>query len=129
MNKTLEEKINAYYEAKQKADKAKEIAETLGKELKELLEENQLTNATTENGITASLVNKTTFKYLDEIAVKNYLKNNKMESYITENIDAKKLNVDLKKSELLFNALKDYIQKDNSNQLTLKKIETLEDIK
>ena len=89
MNKTIEEKVKAYYEAKVILDFQKNQVETLGKELKELLQKEGVTKETTANGYEVSLVNKTNIKYKDELALKNYLKTSGNSNFLVESIDSK----------------------------------------
>ena len=120
MNKTIEEKVKAYYEAKVILDFQKNQVETLGKELKELLQKEGVTKETTTNGYEVSLVNKTTIKYKDELALKKYLKTSGNSSFLIENIDNKRLNAEIKNSQLLKEQLSKFIEETNSDSLSVK---------
>lgn len=120
MNKELEQKVLAYYKAKESADKAKEIVDNLGKELKELLEKEDIKKETTSDGLEVSMIGKTTIKYNDEVGIKNYLKANKMTDYLVEAIDSKKLNDSIKNSQTLNDALKSKITITTSYSLSVK---------
>lgn len=120
MKKELEEKVLAYYQAKAEADKAKETADNLGKELKELLDREGITKELTSDGLEVSMVGKTTIKYNDEVAIKDYLRNNQMSDYLVEAIDNKKLNDSIKNSSTLNEALKDKITVTTTYSLSVK---------
>lgn len=120
MNKELEEKIKDYYEAKRIADEAKATVEFLGAELKELLIKEGITKESTSNGFDVSLVDKKTFKYDDELAIRDYLRQNNLNEYLIESIDTKRLNESLKKSNELYNDLVKYITPGITTSLSIK---------
>lgn len=75
---------------------------------------------TTPDNISATLTDKETFKYNDELSIINYLKKNKMDNFIVEKVNAVALNKELKKKTVLAESLKSYYTKTNSTSLTVK---------
>lgn len=122
MNQIIEEKVKAYYEAKVNLDFQKNLVEILGKELKQLLQKEGITKETTANGYEVSLVNKTTIKYKDELALKDYLKTSGNSNFLVESIDNKKLNAEIKNSISLKEKLSKFIEETNSDSLLVKEV-------
>lgn len=120
MKKEIEEKIKNYYEAKRVADEAKATVDFLGAELKEILIQEGISKETTSNGFDVSLVDKKTFKYDDELAIRDYLRSNNLSEYLVESIDTKRLNESLKKSNELYNDLVKYITPGTTTSLSVK---------
>ena len=91
-------------------------------ELKELIinEMGDEVKYTSPDNISATLTDKETFKYNDELSIINYLKKNKMDNFIVEKVNAVALNKELKKKTLLSESLKSYYTKTNSTSLTVK---------
>ena len=120
MKQELELKVKNYYEAKRFADEAKAQVDRLGLELKELLFKEGITKESTSNGYDVSLVDKKTFKYDDELAIRDYLRSNNLSEYLVESIDTKRLNESLKKSNELYNDLVKYITPGTTTSLSVK---------
>lgn len=120
MKPELEAKIKHYFDAKKFADEAKAQVEFLGAELKELLDKEGITKDTTSNGFDVNLIEKTTFKYDDELAVRDYLRQNNLNEFLVESIDTKRLNESLKKSKELSNDLSMYIFPTRTVSLSVK---------
>ena len=72
------------------------------------------------DNVSATLTDKETFKYTDELSIINYLKKNKMENFIVEKVNAVALNKELKKKTVLSESLKPYYTKTTSTSLTIK---------
>lgn len=119
MKKEIEEKVKAYYEAKVALDFQKAQLENLGKELKEELQQEGIKKEITSNGYEVSLTSRTTIKYNDELALKDYLKIAGPQ-YIIESIDSKKLNADIKKSDQLKNDISKYLEISTIDSLSVK---------
>ena len=120
MKQELELKVKNYYEAKRFADEAKAQVDRLGLELKELLFKEGITKESTSNGYDVSIVDKKTFKYDDELAIRDYLRSNNLNEYLVESIDTKRLNESLKKSNELYNDLIKYITPSITTSLSVK---------
>ena len=119
MKKEIEEKVKAYYEAKVALDFQKAQLESLAKELKEELQQEGIKKEITSNGYEVSLTSRTTIKYNDELALKDYLKMAGPQ-YIIETIDSKKLNTDIKKSDQLKNDISKYLEISTIDSLSVK---------
>ena len=120
MKTEIEMKVKEYFQAKQVAEEAKAIADALGNELKEILVQEGITKETTSNGYDVSLVDRKTFKYDDELAIRDYLRLNNLNEYLVESIDTKRLNESLKKSNELYNDLVKYITPGVTTSLSVK---------
>ena len=120
MKAELEAKVKQYFDAKKFADEAKAQVDRLGLELKELLLIEGITKESTTNGYDVSIVDKKTFKYDDELAIRDYLRQNNLTEFLVEEIDTKRLNESLKKSNELYNDLVRYITPGVTTSLSVK---------
>ena len=115
---TLEEMITKYNELQNQnkviADEMNElkanIIESMNGDDKEKVE---------VDNVVAQVVRKDTFKYKDEMAMINYLKNNGLERYVVEKVDTS-LNKELKKGLSLSESLNPMYEKTTSYSLTVK---------
>ena len=122
MNKQLEEKIKTYYDLKQQIDTLKKSLDILGNDLKTELEKENIKKETTSNGYEVNLISKTTIKYTDEEALKNFLKILGKTEYLIESIDNKRLNESIKASESFKKDISNYINENISNSLMIKEV-------
>ena len=117
---TLNEKINNYYKLSKQMSELKAQADTLKEEiLKEMIAQN-CKKQITENGVSATVVDKELFSYTDELGIITYLKNNGLTKFISEEINTTELNKELKKSSSLCESLNKYYVKNNKSTLTVK---------
>lgn len=114
----LEQKIEEYTKLKSDIDTLNNQKEQLGEEIKSLLRVCQ-DNKFKGDNYTASIVNKTTFKYTDEAAILLYAKKYNLKNYIKETVNTKALNEDLKKGGTLTEDLKKYYTKSVTESLTV----------
>lgn len=110
--KNLDELIKEYGEIFNQLEELNTKKDEIGKEIKELLKDKVGKEYTTESGIVAKLTDRITFIYDDTTALTNYLISKGLKNtYITESIDSKKLNAELKKSSTLYDGVKSYVTK------------------
>lgn len=93
--------IEEYNEIQKKIDELTEKKNELNEKIKVAMIDQKVNKVETTNGVTASLVAKTSSKYTDEVALIKYLKENDGLKYIKETVNTKLLNEDLKKSPSL----------------------------
>lgn len=92
--------------------------DSLAEEIKDLLQDKIGKTFTTEEGVKASVVEQTRFTYDDNVALISYLtKNGLKATYITETIDTKKFNAELKKSSTLYDNVKSFVTKNVTETL------------
>lgn len=120
--RNLNELINEYnkvcVEYEEIAQRKAELAEEIKYELQGKIGKTY----TTENGINAKLVESVRFTYDDEIGIVNYLTQKGLKhTYITESIDSKKLNAELKKAGILYDGVKSYVTKTITESLRVGK--------
>ena len=104
---TLNEMIDLYNTYQEQVNSLEESMANLKQQIMELMDKDGLTKTTTDNGVSASITLKTTFKYDEDAAIK-YLKENGYSKYVVEKIDSKKLNTELKKPTQLSESLKQW---------------------
>lgn len=120
--KNLDELIKEYGEISAQLEELNTRKDEIGKEIKELLKDKVGKEYTTENGVVAKLTDRVTFTYDDTTALVNYLISKGLKNtYITESIDTKKFNAELKKSATLYDGVKPYITKTVSEVLKVGK--------
>ena len=117
---TQEERINKYAALQQQIEALKEEQDTLRLDIISDMEATGEVSFTTAEGITAKLVDKTNFKYVDELSMIKYLKENGYAMFIKEAINSSSMNSELKKSTKLAEDLSSYYQKNQVKALTVK---------
>lgn len=115
----LEDMLKEFIELKKQEDELKakenELASKIKEELKKLPKSKY-----DANGIKATITNKTTFKYDDEVAIMNYIKSKGLKDvYLTYKINTTKFNEELKKEGTLFENVKGYVTKNLTEALTV----------
>jgi hypothetical protein len=110
----LETLLKEYKDVCIKMEELKTVKEELNDRIKSLM------TGKSYDGINykATLTERTTFKYNDEVAMLNYIKKKGLSHlYIVEQIDTKKLNAELKLGKTLYNDIKPYIEKTITESL------------
>lgn len=117
----LDEKIKKYFELKEEIEKLESQKEELSNSIKTMIAIFPEQSYTTPEGYSAKVVTKTNYKYVDETAILNYLDKKKLtEMYVVRKLDTTKINKELKNHGLLFKDLKDYINENLVESLTIK---------
>lgn len=118
----LEMLLEEFMEIKKQEDILAAKKEIVSKEIKNLLEkEPKMKYEGTKNK--ASLVEKVTYKYSDEIGIISYLTMKGLrDSYTTNKIDTSKLNAELKNKGVLYNDIKKYIVENKTLALTVSEV-------
>lgn len=120
--RNLDELIKEYEVACAEVDVATAKKDELANEIKEQLQGKLGKTFTTEDGTNAKLVESVRFTYDDSVAIINYLTQKGLKStYITESIDTKKLNAELKKAGTLYDGVKPYVTKTITESLRVGK--------
>lgn len=92
----------------------------LADKIKELLEKEPGGKYITEGGTKATLVEKTNFKYTDEIGIMSYLSMKGLkDNFTSSKIDTSKFNAELKAKGSLYNGVKNYIVETKTKSLTI----------
>lgn len=113
----LNEDVKKYAALKAQADEIKSQMEELKESIvTQMGSEKQFT---ADDGTVVKLVEKETFKYVDEPAMIQYLKDHGMTSYIVEKISTSPLNKELKKGQSLTESLKSWYNKTVSTTLNV----------
>lgn len=117
----LEQMLEEYLTFKKQEEEAKAKKDEIGLKIKEELKKLP-EGKYNENGYKASATKKITFKYNDEVAIKNYIKSKGLsDDYLVTEIRTSKFNDELKKEGMLFESLKPYIVKNESYNLNVSK--------
>ena len=115
---TLNEKLNRYYELQEQVKELSDEMDSLKSEIISDMENEGITNQKTDE-VEGKLVNKTLFKYTDEIAILKYLRDNKLDNFIQSKVNSS-INKELKTKGKLYEDLKLYCSETNSTQLSVK---------
>lgn len=118
---TLEEKLERYNELQLQASDIESEMKTLKEEIVNEMYTLNVDSYKTEN-VEGKLVNKQTFKLLDEVAVINYLKSRRLNNYFQTKVNITAINKELKIKGVLYEELKDYCTETNSIALTVKSV-------
>lgn len=117
----LDEKLKKYYEIKRQIEDLTSLKESLGLEIKGLVINQPDKKYENAEGYSAKSVTRTTYKYLDETAIIDYItKKGLSDIYMTKKVDSTKLNKELKNEGELYTALKPYVGKIVSDTLEVK---------
>lgn len=117
---TTNEMIKKYYDLQKLVEEYKTEMETLKGEIISDMESKDLNKTVTEEGITAQIVNKETFKYNDEIGMIKYLKEQGLNQFIQEKINTTLFNKELKKSGVLTESLNPMFTKTITKSFSVK---------
>ena len=66
------------------------------------------------------IINKTSFKYTDEIAILNYLRSHRLNDFISTKVNTTAMNKELKNKGALYEDLKNYCSENSSITLSVK---------
>ena len=117
----LDEKIKRYFELKDEIAVLETEKDQLSEDIKAMVGVFPDQSYTTPDGYSAKVVGKTTYKYVDETAIINYLNDkNLTDNYMVKKFDTTKINKELKNHGILFNDLKPYITEILTESLTVK---------
>lgn len=118
---TLNENIQKYNELQEEIARLQEQLSEYKTNIVNEMKEKSLTKTSTEDGLTAQLVFKDNFKYVDERAMINYLKEKGLTDLITEKINTTSMNKELKKGLSLTEDLKTMYTKNTTEVLSVKR--------
>ena len=122
-NQELQNKITEYKKLADNIDELTKAKKQLSSEILTELESTGEMVVTTPEGIKATVVEKTTIKYLDETAIIKYLRDNNIEGTYETKIVTTKLNSKLKdnKNLTLQESLKPYYSQTTARELKVTK--------
>ena len=113
----LDQDIKRYLELKSKIDDQKKELDDLKESILEEMGSRE--EFVTEDGIKAKITFKDKYDYVDEVAIINWLKANGYGCYVSEVVDSKKLNKELKKGTTLTESLKTLYKKTEIKALSV----------
>ena len=116
--KQLEKNVKAYYELKSQMESLDEQLSVLKNAIVEDMGDED--KFVCDNGLTAQLAIKETFKYVDEAFMVKWLKNNGYSQFVVEKVNTTPMNKELKKGLTLTESLKPMYTKTVSTTLTVK---------
>lgn len=112
--------IDNYNSLQTQIKELEEQLSTLKESIMTYMNDNNVTKLTSDNGVTASIVNKETFKYTDEHQLITTLKAMGLNQYIVEKINTSVMNKDLKASQSLNESLSSLYTKTSSQAFSVK---------
>lgn len=116
----LDENLKKYAELQEQLNLLKEQLDTLREDILVEMEELGVSDYTSEDNITAKVVEKQNVKYIDEISMIKYLEENNLNQFITKKVNAPLMNKELKKSLSLKESLGSYYNTSVTKSLTVK---------
>lgn len=119
----LESLLEQFLEIKRQEEALAEKKEVLSNQIKLLLEKEPNMKYKGANS-KASLVEKITYKYNDEIGIISYLTMKGIKDiYTTSKINTTKLNTELKNKGILYENIKNYITENKTMSLSVSEVE------
>lgn len=118
---TLNENLERYYqlqkEVEEREDEMKALKESIVKEM-------ELEGVTSQNTgkVEGKIINKTAFKYTDEVAILTYLRSKRLNNFITTKVNTSAMNKELKGKGALYEDLRPYCEESSSTTLSVKSI-------
>ena len=116
----LNENLKKYAELQEQLNSLKEQLDTLREDILVEMDELGVSDYTSEDNITAKVVEKQNKKYIDEISMIKYLEENNLNQFITKKVNAPLMNKELKKSLSLKESLGSYYNTSVTKSLTVK---------
>lgn len=117
----LENLVEKCLELQEQHEKLEEEIKTLKSQIRERMTTEGLYKFEASSGVSAQLVEKETFKYLDEPAIIAWCEANGHNAYIQKKVVTTELNKELKKGKSLTESLKPLYTKSVAYSLTIKK--------
>lgn len=116
----LEEDVKKYIELKEQIEKLSAEKDILSNSIKEALDKIASHSYTTADNRTVKIVSRTTYTYLDEAAIMQYVILKGLgDVYVMKKIDTKRLNKELKSKGKLFEGIKPYVSENISYSLNV----------
>lgn len=117
----LENLVDKCRELQEQSEKLEEEIKTLRSQITEQMTKEGLDKFVAPSGVSAQLIEKETFKYLDEPAIVAWCETNGHSAYIQKKVVTTELNKELKKGMSLTESLKPLYTKSVAYSLTIKK--------
>ena len=116
---TLNEKLERYYQLQKEIEEREEEMKSLKEEI---IKEMEIEDISSQNTgvVEGKIINKTSFKYNDEVAMINYLKEKGLESFVNSKVNTSNMNKELKKKGSLYEDLKPYVLETSTSTLSVK---------
>ena len=118
---TLNENLERYYQLQKEVEEREEEM----KSLKEaIVKEMEIAGITSQNTglVEGKIIDKTSFKYNDEVAIINYLRSHRLNNFIVTKVNTTAMNKELKSKGALYEDLKSYCSENNSITLSVKTV-------
>lgn len=122
MNVKLEELLKSYDEVQQEETRIKASKDELKSQILEEMSKEGSNKYLTQDNISATIANKETFKYVDELSMIKYLQENGYGQFVEFKIKTTEMNKELKKQSVLAESLSPYVTKSCVESLSVKRI-------
>ena len=118
---TLNENLEKYYQLQKEIEEREEEMKALKESI---IKEMELEGVTSQNTgkVEGKIINKTSFKYTDEVAILNYLRSHRLNNFISNKVNTSAMNKELKNKGTLYEDLKSYCSESSSTTLSVKSI-------
>lgn len=116
---TLNEKLEIYYQLQKETEEREEEMKSLKEEIVKEMEVEGITSQNT-GLVEGKIINKTSFKYTDEVAILNYLRSHRLNNFISNKVNTTVMNKELKSKGALYEDLKNYCSENSSVTLSVK---------
>lgn len=115
---TLNENLERYAQLQQEVEERKVEMESLREEIIKQMNEQGITSQDTGT-VLGKIINRTSFKYTDEVAVINYLRSRRLNNFLTSKVNTSAMNKELKGHGSLYEDLKPYCVENNIVSLSV----------
>lgn len=116
---SLNENLERYYQLQKEVDEREEEMKSLKEEIIKAMNEEGITSQNT-GLVEGKLINKTTFKYDDEVAILSYLRSHRLNDFISTKVNTTAMNKELKAKGVLSQELKPYYSLTESISLSVR---------
>lgn len=118
---SLNENLERYYQLQQEIDSKEQELNALKEQIVKEMGDAGIASRST-GSVEGKLINKTTFKYIDEVAILTYLRSHRLNNYISTKINTTAMNKELKGKGALYEDLKKYCSENTSTTLSVKSL-------
>ena len=117
----LNENLERYYQLQKEVEEREEEMKSLKEEI---VKEMGIEGISSQNTglVEGKIINKTSFKYTDEIAILNYLRSHRLNDFISTKVNTTAMNKELKNKGVLFEELKPYYSENSLITLSVKAV-------
>lgn len=116
---TLNENLEKYYQLQKEVEEREDEMKSLKEAIISEMEKEGIKDKDTGH-VEGKIIDKTSFKYNDEVAIITYLRSKGLNNFITTKVNTSAMNKELKGKGVLYEDLKPYCEETTSTTLSVK---------